>query len=195
MLTDEIMDEVEMNTGVPKKQQRITYQSTQRTTRQALKYYNTQENDTIDLSIELKGGTGRQTQQSTPHWTQKKLPHNDSQTTKWKTITRRASKAGVDVPESADVDTTVEQLKHEMERLAKQNHDRIAATLGATLSTMRQENNTRFAREKAKIEDNTNALESIRTIIDARIDALENRKSSSSSGSRTVEMSRIQSVP
>ena len=58
MLTDEIMDEVEMKTGVPKKQQRIPYQSTQRTTRQALKYYNTQENDTIDLSLELKGGTG-----------------------------------------------------------------------------------------------------------------------------------------
>ena len=68
--------------------------------------------------------------------------------------------------------------------LAKQNHDRIAATLGATLSTMKQENNTRFAREEAKIEENTNALESIRTRIDARIDAIENSKSSSSSGSR-----------
>ena len=58
------------------------------------------------------------------------------------------------------------------------------ASLGATLSTMRQENNARLARVEAGIEGNTNALEAMQTGIDARIDVLENSKSSSSSGSR-----------
>ena len=58
MLTDEIMNQIEMKTGVPRKQQRITYQSKHLTTQQALNYHNIQENDTIDLSLELQGGTG-----------------------------------------------------------------------------------------------------------------------------------------
>ena len=49
---------------------------------------------------------------------------------------------------------------------------------------MRQENHTRFARVEATIEGNTHALEAMQTRIDARIDALENSKSSSSSGCR-----------
>ena len=57
MLTDEIMDQIEMETGAPKKQQRITYQSKQLTTQQA-HYYNIQDNDSVDLSLELQGGNG-----------------------------------------------------------------------------------------------------------------------------------------
>ena len=85
--------------------------------------------------------------------------HNDAQAIERKPI---KSEAGVDVPESADVDTVVKQLKSDMERLttqnheavmilAKQNHDKTAATLGA-MSTMRQENTARFARVEATIE-------------------------------------------
>ena len=117
---------------------------------------------------------------------------SDAQTIERKPIRRRAAEARVDVPESADVDTTVEQLKSDMERLAKQtheevmnsakqNHHQIAATLGATQSTMRQESKARFARVETKIEGNTNALEAMQTRIDARIDAHENNNSSSSS--------------
>ena len=116
--------------------------------------------------------------------------HNDAQATERKPIKRQAREAGVDAPEPADGDTMFEQLKNDIERLvkqnheavmtvAKQNHDKIAATLSATLSTIRQDN-TRFARVDAKFEGNTNALESRQT----RIDALENSKSSSSPGSR-----------
>ena len=46
MLTDEIMDQIEMRTGVPKKQQRITHESKQLATRQTLKHHTFQENDT-----------------------------------------------------------------------------------------------------------------------------------------------------
>ena len=53
MLTDENMDQIEMKTGVPKKQQRITHQSRRLTPQPALKDYNIQEHDTIDLSLEL----------------------------------------------------------------------------------------------------------------------------------------------
>ena len=97
----------------------------------------------------------------------------NAQTTERMPMKRRAPEAGVDVPETADVDTIVEQLKNDMERLAKQNHDKIAATLGATLSTMRQENNTRFARVEAKVKGHTSALEAMQTRTDrtdARID-------------------------
>ena len=117
---------------------------------------------------------------------------SDAQTIERKPIRRRAPEARVDVPESADVDTIVEQLKSDMERLAKQtheevmisakqNHHQIAATLGATQSTMRQESKARFARVEAKIERNTNALEAMQTRIHARIDAHKNNNSSSSS--------------
>ena len=57
--------------------------------------------------------------------------------------------------------------------LAKQKNDRITASLGATLSTMKQENN-------ARTDENANALEAIQT----RIDAIEHNTNSSSSGSR-----------
>ena len=108
--------------------------------------------------------------------------HNDAPNTVRLPPQRRASEAGVDVGESADVDTIIEQLKkrhgknskaksrrgHDFDKneckaksrsghdlgiqnekqnheavmtLAKQNHDKITATLGATLFTMRQENN------------------------------------------------------
>ena len=164
MLTDEIMDQIEMKTGVPKKQQRVTYQSKQLTTQQALKHYNIQENDTIDLSLEFQGGTGTTDPTEQPAMaTEESATHNDAQTNERKTSKRRASEAGVDIPEPADVDTIVEHLKNDMERmakqnheavmtLAKQNHDKIAATLSATLSTMRQENNARFAKVETKIE-------------------------------------------
>ena len=79
------------------------------------------------------------------------------------------------MPESADVDTTIEQLKNDMERLANQK-------TRAILSTLRQESNARFARVEAKIKGNTNAFEAMPTRIDSRIDALENNNSSSSSG-------------
>ena len=58
MLTDQIMDQIEIKTGVPTKQQRITHKSRRFPTRRALKYYNIHENDTIDLSRELQDGTG-----------------------------------------------------------------------------------------------------------------------------------------
>ena len=64
--------------------------------------------------------------------------------------------------------------------LAKQDNDKITATLCATLSTMRQENNARFARVEAKLDENANALDAMQT----RIDALQHSKKSSSSGSR-----------
>ena len=57
MHTDEIKDQIEMKKLVLKKQQRITHQSKQLTTRQTLKYNNIEENDTIDQSLELHGGT------------------------------------------------------------------------------------------------------------------------------------------
>ena len=128
--------------------------------------------------------------------TEASATHNHTQTIERKRIKRRASEAGVDIPESAAVDTILEQLRNDMERLAKQNHeavmtlakqnhDKIAATLSATLSTMRQENNERFAR----------ALEAMQTRIDARSDAPENSKSSSSSGRRKGnEQNSIRSV-
>ena len=94
MLTDEIMDPIEMKTGDPKKQQRITHHSRRLATRRALRYHNIQEHDTIDQSLELQGGKG-ETQQSSPQWTQKKLPHTH---------------------------TIVEQLKYDMGRLVKQSH-------------------------------------------------------------------------
>ena len=42
--------------------------------------------------------------------------------------------------------------------LAKQNDDKITASLGATLSTMRQENKARLARVEERIDENVNAL-------------------------------------
>ena len=181
VLTDEIIDQIETKTGVPKKQQRNTHQSKQRTTQQTLNRHNIQENDTIDQLLELKGetGTADPTEQSATD-TDESAVHNDAQTIERKPIIRRASAVGVDLPESADVDTTVEQLEHDMERLAKQKHDSFAATLRATLSTMRQESNARFTRVEAKIIGNTNAFEAMQTRIDARIDAPENNSRSGS---------------
>ena len=191
------MDEVEMNTGFPKKQQRITYQSTQRTTRQALKYYNTQENNTIDIITRAERWNRGDRPNRAPHIGHRRNCHTT-------TLRPPSERQSHDVPQKQESTSPNQQTwtpqssnsntiwkdwqskiaKRSSMTLAKQNHDRIAATLSATLSTMKQENNTRFAREEAKIEENTNALESIRTRIDARIDALENSKSSSSSGSR-----------
>ena len=51
--------------------------------------------------------------------------HDGAPTTERKPPKRRASEAEVDLPESADVDTAVEQLKNDMERLAKQNHEEV----------------------------------------------------------------------
>ena len=42
--------------------------------------------------------------------------------------------------------------------LAKQNDDKFTASLGATLSTMRQENKARLARVEERIDENVNAL-------------------------------------
>ena len=70
-------------------------------------------------------------------------------------------------------------VTHDLERLAKQNHDSFTATLCATLSTLRQESNARFTRVEAKIEGHTNTLEAMQT----RINALERNDGSSSSGS------------
>ena len=92
------MDQIGMKTGVPKKQQRITHQSKQLTTRQTLEHYNIQEHDTVDLSLELHDGTGT----TDPTEIAK---HNDAPTTEGKPPKRRAAEAGVDVPESAVVDT------------------------------------------------------------------------------------------
>ena len=68
-----------------------------------------------------------------------------------KPVKRTALEAGVGIPESAVVDSMVEQLKHDVERLAKQNHDSFAATLRATLSTINK-NNARFTKVEAKSE-------------------------------------------
>ena len=185
-LTDEIMDQIETKTGAAKKQQRITHNNKQLTTRQTFNHCNIQENNTIDPSLDLEGGTETADPTEQPATDmEESAAHNDAETIERKPSKRRASEAGVDVPKSADVDTAVKQLKSDLERLAKQNHeavmllakqhhDNIAATLGATLSTMRQESNARFARVDAKIEGNTNALEAMKTRIDARINAHEN---------------------
>ena len=119
MLTDEIMKQIEMKTGVPKKQQRITHQSKQLTTSQTLKDYNIHENDTIDLSLELHDGQGRQAPQSSQQWTQKKLQRTPTLRPPERKPPKRAPEAGVDVPKAADVDATVQQIKNDMERLAK----------------------------------------------------------------------------
>ena len=128
MLTDEIMDQIEMAKGVPKKQERITHQSKQLTTRQTLKNDNIQESDTIDLSLELHGGIATTDPTEQPTMDTEKFAtrtHTDAPTTERKPPKRGASDAGVDVPESADVDTIVEHLRNDMERLAKQNHEEV----------------------------------------------------------------------
>ena len=75
--------------------------------------------------------------------TEESATHNDTQTIERQTIKRRASEAGVDVPESSDADAIVEQLKSDMERLAKQNHEAVVilakqshATIAATLGAI-----------------------------------------------------------
>ena len=92
MLTDEIMDHIEMKAGFPKKQQRITHQSKQLTTRQTLNHQNIRENDVVDLSLELQGGTATTdpTEQRTMD-TEETTTHNDAQTTEREPIKRRAS--------------------------------------------------------------------------------------------------------
>ena len=112
MLTDEIMDQIDEKAGVPKKQQRITRRGKQLTTRRKLKHYNIQENDTSDLPLELYGGT--ETTDSPVQSamdTEETATHIDAPNSERKPPKRRASEAGVDVPESADVDTNMEQLK------------------------------------------------------------------------------------
>ena len=112
--------------------------------------------------------------------TEESATQNDAQTIEGRPIKRRASEARVGVPESADVDTIVEQLKSDRERLpkwshdavmivAKQNHCKIATRLGVTLSTMRQESNVRFTSVERKIEGGTNVIK----VIQKRIDASE----------------------
>ena len=48
--------------------------SKQLTTRQTLEHYNIQEHDTVDLSLELHGGQGRQTLQKLPNTTTLRPP-------------------------------------------------------------------------------------------------------------------------
>ena len=165
MLTDEIMDQIETNTGVSEEAAaRYTSTQTAYDNEKTLNQHNIQENDTMDLSSELKGGTGTTTTDPTEQTAMDTEEGEERQPTK-----RRASEAGVDIPESA-VDSTVEQLKHDVEKLARQNHESIAAILRG---------DARFTKAGTKIEGNTNILEAMQT----RIDVLENNNSSSSSGS------------
>ena len=190
MLTDEIMDQIETKTEVPKKQQRTTHQSKQLTTRRALNQYNLQDNDTIDLSLHLDGGTGTTTRDPTE---QAAMDTEDREERK---PNRRALDAWVDIPESA-VDSVVEKIKNDMERSAKQNHVSIAATLRATLSTINTENNTRLTKVEAKIDGNTRQAEATPTILEAmqtRIDALESNNSSSSGGHKRNDQNSIRAV-
>ena len=114
MLTDEIMDQIEKNTGVSE-EAAVRYTSTQTAyDTKTLKQHNIQENDTMDLSSELKGGTGTTTTDPTEQTAMDTEEGEERQPTK-----RRASEAGVDIPKSA-VDSTVEQLEHDMEKLARQ---------------------------------------------------------------------------
>ena len=117
------MDKIEKKTGVPKTQ-RITHQSTQLTTRHTLKHYNIQEDDTSDLSLALHGRieTTESTEQPAMD-TEEIATHNDAQNTDRKPPTRRTSEARVDIPESADVDTAIEQLKEDMEKTTRQSHE------------------------------------------------------------------------
>ena len=127
--------------------------------------------------------------------TEESATHNDAQTNERKTIKQRAPEEGVEMPESAHVDTIVEQLKNDTERLVKQiheavmtlekqNHDKIAATLSATFVNDATSRQCTFREIETKIEGSTNALRATQARTDARIDALEKSKSSSSSGNR-----------
>ena len=104
MLTDETMDQIEMETGVPKTQQRITHQSKQMTTRQTLNHYSIQESDTIET------GTTDPTEQPVMD-TEESATHNDVQIIEREPIKRRASEDGVDVPEPADVSRATQKRR------------------------------------------------------------------------------------
>ena len=69
---------------------------------------------------------GRQTQQSSQQWTEKKLPRATTlRPPKESHQNYEHQKHELTDPESAVMFTIVEQLKNDMERLAKQNHEEI----------------------------------------------------------------------
>ena len=104
----------------------------QLTTQITLNQYSIQENDTIDLSLELKGGTGTTTTNRTEQPamdSEESVALNDTQTIERKPIKRRASEAGVDIPESADGHLVNEATKkqctlHESRSKDRRNHER-----------------------------------------------------------------------
>ena len=148
-----------------------------------LTYYNIEENDTLNLPLQLHGGintteTTDPTEQPAMD-TEAIATHNDAPDTERKPPKRRASEAGVGVPESADVDTVIKQHQKDVERTTRQNHeevmslttknvkqnheavmtsakqnnDKIITSLSTTLSSMKQENNARFARVEGRIDE------------------------------------------
>ena len=152
MLIDEIMDQIETKTGVPKKQQRITHQSKQLTRRQTPKYHNIQEDDTMDPSLELHGRTDTTESTEQPAVdTEELATHNDAPNTERKPPKRRASEAGCDVPESADVDARIEQLKKkDMERITRQNHEEVMTLAKQNTDKLRHHRALRCQRRDKK---------------------------------------------
>ena len=65
--------------------------------------------------------------------TEEKTTDNDTPNPERKPPKQRASEAGVDVPESAHVGTSSEQLKNDTERITWQSHE------GSIAASMRQE--------------------------------------------------------
>ena len=130
---------------------------------------------------------GRQTPTEQPAMdTEEIATRNVAPNTERKPPKRRASEAGVVrspnqqtwTPKSSTSKNDMERLNkaksrrgHKLDKaackaknreavmnLAKQNDDKFTATLGATLSTMRQENKARLARVEERIDENVNAL-------------------------------------
>ena len=81
MLTDEIIDQIKIKGGF--RRSSSASRTKQLTTRQKLNYYNIQEIETIDLSLELYGGT------EATESTVQRTTHNDAPNTERKPLERR----------------------------------------------------------------------------------------------------------
>ena len=105
MLTDEIMDQIEMKTGVSSSASRTKANNSRHDEDSNT---TTSKKTTLLTSLELHGGTETAEQ-----------PAVDTKETTRAANKRRASEARVDVRESADVDTVVEQFKNDIMTLTK----------------------------------------------------------------------------
>ena len=157
------------NEGSEEEKQRITHQSKQFTTEQALKYFNITENETIDRSPKLQTVTdttdknrvannGHRRNYHTPRRSDYRKRDNQSTSNRssWRI---RISKRGHHDRATPKKQEGLTKQNHEANTTeTEKNHNKITTTVDFILSAMKKENNTRFPGVGTNIEGNTHAL-------------------------------------